>query len=373
MPKTIILIILVVIFLGGTVIFNQYVSPRITNAPEQIFEPKAEMQEDFEDAAALTTYVSNRRIIWAIDFLPDGRMIFTERDGVVSIVELDGQVKEILNINVHATGESGLHGIAIDPMFTDNNFVYLYYTYQNDGANTLNRVSRYTFIDEKLTDETIIVNNIPGASTHDGGRLKFGPDLFLYITTGDAQVPSLSQDKSSLAGKILKVTRDGEPAPENPFGTHIYSYGHRNPQGITWDQQGTLWATEHGPSARDELNLIEAGANYGWPVITGSDSKPKMHSPIIHSGQNTWAPAGAAYLNGSIFFAGLRGSALYEYSITTNELTVHLENKLGRIRDIIIGPDRFLYVATSNRDGRGVPTAEDDRILRINPLKLDEI
>jgi glucose/arabinose dehydrogenase len=185
--------------------------------------------------------------------------------------------------------------------------------------------------------------------------------------------PSLSQDKTSLAGKILRVTRDGEPAPGNPFGTRIYSYGHRNPQGIVWDDLGRLWATEHGPSARDELNLIEAGANYGWPETTGTDTRVGIRSPIIQSGQSTWAPAGAEYLDNSIFFAGLRGSALYEYDISANELTVHLEDNFGRIRDVVLGPDGFLYVATSNRDGRGIPTAEDDRILKINPLKLGEI
>lgn len=384
MSKIITLAIIVVVFLGGIFLVDKYRFRRITNIPQQIFEPIANTQEKgeqeeekekeaLETAPALTTYVSQRRVVWALDFLPDGRMIFTERAGAVNLVESGGQIKEVLKVAVHATSESGLHGVAVDPSFNDNRFVYLYYTYRSDGASTRNRVSRYILDDGALTDEKIIVDGIPGASTHDGGRLKFGPDSFLYITTGDAQEPSLSQDRSSLAGKILRVTREGEPAPGNPFGTRVYSYGHRNPQGITWDNQGRMWASEHGPSARDELNVIEAGANYGWPVITGTETRDGMRSPILQSGQSTWAPAGVAYFSGSIFFAGLRGSALYEYTIASGTLTTHLKDRLGRIRDVIVGPDGFLYVATSNRDGRGLPTAEDDRILKINPLKLGDL
>jgi aldose sugar dehydrogenase len=373
MLKKVLLLIIIIIFFWGIFLLDKYIFQRIVHAPDQIFESDIKTTQNLEEVPALTTYVSQRRIIWAIDFLPDGRMIFTERDGVVSVVGIDGKVDELLSVNVHAIGESGLHGIAIDPEFEENNFIYLYYTYESDRENTLNRVSRFIYKDMTLTEEKIILDNIPGASTHDGGRIKFGPDSLLYVTTGDAQIPSLSQDKTSLAGKILRITRDGEPALGNPYETHIYSYGHRNPQGITWDNQGRLWATEHGPSAQDELNQIEAGANYGWPEITGTETKAGMSSPVIQSGRNTWAPAGAVYWNGSIFFAGLRGSALYEYNITTNKLETHLINKFGRIRDVIIGPDNFLYIATSNRDGRGIPTENDDRILKINPLKLSEI
>jgi len=369
------LTVIVVVFGGTLFLYNKFSLQRITDIPQQDFTsvPNIETELNFEDAPALTTYVQNRSVIWAMDFLPDNRMIFTERNGSVSIVEADGRVEEILQVNVHATGESGLHGVAVDPDFDQNSFVYLYYTYRAAGEDTQNRVSRYTFENGVLSDENILVDNIPGASTHDGGRIKFGPDSFLYITTGDAQAPSLSQDRNSLAGKILRTTRDGEPAPGNPFDTLIYSYGHRNPQGITWDEEGRLWSTEHGPRAQDELNLIEVGANYGWPEITGTDSRADMRTPIIQSGQSTWAPAGAAYYNGSIFFVGLRGSALYEYNIITKELTTHLKDNFGRIRDVVRNTDGFLYIATSNRDGRGVPTDEDDRILRINPMKLGEI
>lgn len=373
MSKTIILLVLIVIFSGGLFFIEKYFFSRMTDVPPQTFEEELASTADPESAEAITTYVSNRRIIWAMDFLPDGRLIFTQREGTVNVVEPNGQVKEVLSLTVLATGESGLHGIAVDPNFTENGLVYLYYTYQQDGVDTQNRVSRFVFENEALTGEEILVDTIPGASTHDGGRIKFGPDGFLYITTGDAQAPSSSQDTATLAGKILRTTRDGAPVTENPFGTLVYSYGHRNPQGITWDAEGRLWATEHGPSSRDELNLIESGANYGWPEITGTATQSDMRAPVIQSGQGTWAPAGAAHYNDSIFFAGLRGSALYEYDLTSKELKTHLKDSLGRIRDVILGPDGFLYVATSNRDGRGVPASVDDRILKINPLKLSEI
>jgi glucose/arabinose dehydrogenase len=170
MTKKIIITVLAIVFLGSVFLLNKYVFQRITNAPEQIFDSSITTKEDLETAPALTTYVSGRRIIWAMDFFSDGQMIFTERGGAVSVVEPDGRVEEILSVDVHATGESGLHGIAIDPNFDENRFVYLYYTYRTDGASTLNRVSRYTFKNNRLTGERIIVDDILGASTHDGGR-----------------------------------------------------------------------------------------------------------------------------------------------------------------------------------------------------------
>lgn len=361
--------ILAIIGIAAFVFFKTYTSQRITDIPAA-GEPT---EASLEEAPALSTFVTGRQVIWSMDFLPDGRMIFTERSGRVNLVEQNGSVSQIASVSVHASGESGLHGVAVDPDFGQNRFVYLYYTYRGGGNNTLNRVSRFVFENSQLTGERVIVDGIPGASTHDGGRLKFGADGYLYISTGDAQEPSRSQDRDSLAGKILRVTRDGSPAPGNPFGTRIYSYGHRNPQGLAWDVADRLWATEHGPSANDELNLIEPGANYGWPEFRGDATARGMRAAVLHSGTNTWAPAGAQFLGGSIFFGGLRGSALYEYTIDTQVLTEHLKGRLGRIRDVVLGPDGFLYIATSNRDGRGIPESDDDRILKINPSKLSEI
>lgn len=317
---------------------------------------------------------------WAMAFLPRGGALITERKGTVRLITAAGELltSPIGQIIVREVGESGLHGIALHPDFNENSLVYLYYTYEESGSNSLNRVARFTFDGARLSNEEIIVDKIPGAPNHDGGRIKFGPDKLLYITTGDAQEPSLAQDKNSLAGKVLRVTEGGAPAPGNPFGNRVYSLGHRNPQGMVWDSNGTLWETEHGPSGaesgNDEFNKIEPGKNYGWPDIRGRETKAGMVVPILESGRSdTWAPAALAYINGKFYFAGLRGSALYEVSEVTSanpKFRVLFKGEYGRLREVIAGPDGMLYVTTSNRDGRGIPKVGDDKVLRINPAKL---
>ncbi len=325
-------------------------------------------REIIKDVPGMSVIAKGLEVPWSMVFLPDGSMLVTERPGRVRFVTKDGNLlsKPLLTLNVvqKIQGEGGLHGVTIHPDFEKNNFVYLYYTYENQGNKSLNRVARYTLQQNSLTDEKIIVNKIPGALFHDGGRIKFGPDKNLYITTGDAQEPSLAQDINSLAGKILRITDEGK--------VEVYSYGHRNPQGIAWDDRGRLWETEHGETATDELNLIESGKNYGWPIVKGDETKDGFVSPIVHSGSDTWAPGGAAYLDGSVYFAGLRGQALYEAKLSGNtaKINIHLDHELGRLRDVIAGPDKMLYVTTSNRDGRGIPTAGDDKIIRINPAYL---
>lgn len=329
-----------------------------------------------KDTPRLSIVAKDLQVPWSLAFLPDGSLLVTERPGRVRMISREGTLlpEALLNLEVvqKIQGEGGLHGVVIHPDFEKNRFVYLYYTYENQGNKSLNRVVRYIFGDGKLIEDRIIVDKIPGALFHDGGRIKFGPDGYLYITTGDAQKPSLAQDKNSLAGKILRVTDTGAAALDNPFGNLVYSYGHRNPQGITWDDQGRLWQTEHGQNAKDELNLIEMGKNYGWPTIQGSETKDGLVSPVAQSGSDTWAPGGAAYLSGSVYFVGLKGQSLYEAKLSDNTSTIksYLHQELGRIRDVIIGPDSMLYVTTSNRDGRGVPGVGDDKIIRVNPAKL---
>ncbi|KKS63178.1 MAG: Quinoprotein glucose dehydrogenase [Candidatus Collierbacteria bacterium GW2011_GWD2_42_50] len=219
------------------------------------------------------------------------------------------------------------------------------------------------------------MEKIKGSSNHDGGRIAFGPDGYLYITTGDAETPNLAQDKNSLNGKILRIKDDGGIPEDNPFGNAVYSLGHRNPQGLAWDKNGTLWETEHGPSGiqtgNDEVNIIIKGGNYGWPTIKGDQTKKGLISPIIQSGtKDTWAPSGMAYYDGSLFFSGLRGEALYEAKIRNGnklDLLTHFKQEFGRIRAVVLGPDGYLYLSTSNQDGRGRVREGDDKIIKINP------
>ncbi len=216
---------------------------------------------------------------------------------------------------------------------------------------------------------------IKGSVNHDGGRIAFGPDGYLYITTGDAENSHLAQNKNSLNGKILRIKDDGSIPSDNPFGNAVYSMGHRNPQGLAWDKDGTLWETEHGPSGiqtgYDEINIITKGANYGWPEIRGEQTKEGFVSPVIQSGsKDTWAPSGMKYWNGSLFFSGLRGEALYEAKISKENklnLITHFKQRFGRIRAVVLGADGFIYLSTSNRDGRGQVREGDDKIIKINP------
>ena len=336
-----------------------------------------------EYGVRVETVADNLSIPWSIDFAPDGRIFFTERTGELRVIQDDQLLPSILSLNV-AGGEGGLLGVALDPNFDQNHYVYLYYTY-NEFFETKNKVVRYVESDNSLIEDMILVEPFAGASYHDGGRLKFGPDGKLYITTGDAGMPDISQDKNSVVGKILRINPDGTIPDDNPFGDMIYSIGHRNPQGIDWDNNSRLIATEHGPSGwrgigHDEINEIIPGGNYGWPDIIGDETKNDMIGPVLHSAQDTWAPSGATFYygdkipqwNGNFFVAGLRGEHLLMVSFDqNNQVTSHEKlflGEFGRLRDVVEGPDGYLYVLTSNTDGRGVPLPNDDKILRILPM-----
>lgn len=315
--------------------------------------------------------IENLEIPWEIAFLPSGEILLTERPGRVLKIGQDKKVIEVAG--VRHIGEGGLLGLALHPDFANNNFIYLYYTTQ-EGGQLGNKVERYKLENDALADRKIIIEGILGSSNHDGGRIAFGPDGYLYVTSGDAQQTNLAQDRNSLNGKILRVKDDGSIPTDNPFGNAVYSYGHRNVQGIAWEGDGRLWATEHGQSAFDELNLIEKGKNYGWPTIQGDERRDGMTTPVINSGPDeTWAPSGAIYFEGSIFFAGLRGETLYQAKVENGkvvELKKHLQNEYGRLRTVVLGPDGYLYILTNNRDGRGIPKTGDDKLIRINPQIL---
>ncbi len=359
-----IFILLIILAISGLAYINSN-KPSVTTNPTTQVSPSPTPQNTEE----FTVIAKNLDTPWAVAFLPDKSILVTERFGRVNLIDSSGNLTPIATLTqVKEIGEGGLLGITLHPDFSNNHFVYLYYTYQANGNDTLNRVVRMTYLDQKLSDEKIIVDKIPGASNHNGGRLKFGPDKLLYITTGDASEPSLAQDKNSLAGKILRVSAEGK--------VEIYSYGHRNPQGIAWDSSGKLWETEHGrsgaPSGLDEINLIQQGKNYGWPTIQGDEKKEGMETSVKNSGSTTWAPAGAAFIGNSLFFGGLRGQTLYE-AVTENnqiaDLKEHFKNQFGRIRDVVSGPDGMLYITTSNKDGRGNPASDDDKIIKINLMR----
>ncbi len=318
----------------------------------------------------------NLRIPWDIAFLPSGDLLVTERSG--RVLKIGTQTKLIAEISgVKHIGEGGLLGMALHPDFLVNNYVYLYSTTQ-DNTGIANRVERYTLSGETLTDRKNILDGIKGSSNHDGGRIQFGPDGYVYITTGDAENPTSAQDKNSLNGKILRIKDDGTIPEDNPFGNAVYSLGHRNPQGLAWDSSGRLWQIEHGPSGLqtgyDEVNLIQKGGNYGWPILKGDQKQSGYSAPILHSGtSDTWAPAGLTQYNGSLYFSGLRGESIYKAQIVSDtklDLSAHFTSEFGRIRTIVVGPDGYFYITTSNTDGRGQKKERDDKIIRIHPMSL---
>ena len=378
--KTILIAAVIVVFImiGTAVInrkniFRQFYKPTPTMTQEGVKISDGETQVKKTEKKDFEIIAENLQIPWEIAFLPDGDLLVTERPGTLKRIGKEKQTYPVEG--VEHIGEGGLLGMALHPEFPDNRWIYLYLT-AKAGNSFKNKVERYRFLDDRLFEKEIIIDNIPGAIYHDGGRIAFDAYGYLHITTGDAGNSDLAQNINSLAGKILRVKDDGSIPPDNPFGNAMYSIGHRNPQGLAWDNKGRLWATEHGRSGLvsglDELNLIEKGANYGWPIIQGDEERQGMKTPIINSGPNeTWAPAGAIYLNERIFFTGLRGESLYEAKIfpdgKVEYLKAHFREEFGRLRAIQKGPDGYLYFTTSNTDGRGAPHLNDDKIIRINP------
>ena len=332
------------------------------------------------DFSRATTVAGELVVPWDLAFVDARTILVTERDGRVRVVRNGRlQSRPVARIDVVSSGEGGLLGIALHPQFPSQRFAYVYYT--SGGGN---RVSRFRLgTDLTFANERVLIKGIPSASIHDGGRIAFGPDGMLYVATGDAGEPQRAASKSSLAGKILRVRPDGSIPDDNPFrGSPVWSYGHRNPQGLAWDLQGRLFESEHGPTSElslccnDEINLIRKGGYYGWPYRAGRrpgfpGTPPEDPiDPLATSGNNTWAPAGLVVDGGSaLLVAALRGSRLMRFRFASGGPAIGdpstALNDFGRLRAARFGPDGCLYLTTSNRDGRGSPRSNDDRILRI--------
>jgi glucose/arabinose dehydrogenase len=324
----------------------------------------------------------NLNVPWAIDISDEGKIYFTERPGRIRVIEngeLNPQPLMTFSAPFISQSEGGLMGIALDPNFSQNNYIYVMHTYI-EGNSTYNRVVRLVENNNRATLDKVIIDKIPGGRIHNGGRIKIGPDQKLYIGTGDAGNRQLSQDINSLAGKILRLELDGSIPSDNPIANSpVYSFGHRNPQGLAWNPQGVFYESEHGQSAHDEINIIQPGANYGWPLVQGDEDSAEVsiQRPLIHSGDVTWAPSGIAFISqgpwrGKLLVTNLRGQQLLSMSLNGNGTTVRnveswFKNEYGRLREVIMGEDGSIYISTSNRDRAGNPDGADDRIIKLTP------
>ncbi len=262
-------------------------------------------------------------------------------------------------------GEAGLLGVAVSPDFAQNNRVFLYATTADD-----NRVLRGELRSGRLTNLEPILTDIPNGFIHDGGRLAFDAEGLLFVSTGEIGEGELAQDRESLGGKVLRITEDGEPAAGNPFDSPVYSFGHRNIQGLAFDDAGGLWASEFGANTWDELNLVERGVNYGWPEVEGKGQRDGFRNPQVVWRTDEASPSGLAFAEGHLWMASLRGERLWRVRVEggkATEPTDFFVGRYGRLRTVVLAPDGNLWVTTSNHDGRGDPAEADDRILLLRP------
>ena len=309
--------------------------------------------------------MENLEVPWSIQKLGD-TFYLTERPGHIVKIENGKMERQEVELQkeLSTAAEAGLLGFVLTPDFSESNMAYAYYTYEDD-AGQFNRVVTLSLEDGVWTEEELLFDQIPSGAYHHGGRLKFGPDEKLYATTGDATVRDSAQDIDSLGGKILRMNLDGTIPNNNPDAdSYVYSYGHRNPQGLVWSPDGELFASEHGNNANDEIDRIEAGENYGWPLIEGKQEQEGMVSPLFTSGaETTWAPSGMDFYNGKLYVAALRGTAVLAFDPASGEQK-EIVTELGRIRDVLVDGD-YLYFITNNTDGRGEPQDNGDKLYRL--------
>ena len=330
---------------------------------------------------SVESWVENLEVPWSLVFLPDGHALVSERGG--RILLLDGRIaarpEPYAELPARARGEGGLMGLALHPRFPAEPFLYAMLTRER-GGRPENAVVRLRHEGAHGRLERDIIAGLPAAFVHNGGRIAFGPDGMLYIGAGEAGQPPLAQDKASLGGKVLRLTPDGAVPPDNPFpGSPVYSYGHRNVQGLAW-LPGTrdLFASEHGPSgelgtrARDEINLVRAGGNYGWPLATCAAHQPGLIDPLVCWPEASVPPSGMSFRDGKLYLATLRTQALIRLEFAhdaggyrATSIERWFPGRYGRLRDAVLGPDGALYVLTNNRDGRGTPRGGDDKILKL--------
>ncbi len=318
--------------------------------------------------AVIGTVASGLEVPWGIAFLPDGSALVTERDsGRVLLVRPGDAAREVGRIDeTRPQGESGLLGVAVSPTYATDHRVFFYTSTDSD-----NRVLRATFEDGRIGRTKAILTGIPHGFIHDGGRLAFGPDGYLYVSTGETGQPELAQRSGTPAGKVLRITVDGAPAPGNPDpDSPVWTLGHRNVQGLAFDDAGRLWASEFGQNAWDELNLIQRGVNYGWPQVEGRGDVPGFRNPQVVWRTDVASPSGLAFAEGKLWLASLRGERLWRIDVSGARATNPRDffvGRYGRMRTVALAPDGNLWVTTSNRDGRGDPQDEDDRILLVRP------
>lgn len=310
---------------------------------------------------------------WGLAPLPEGGLLVSSRDeGTITRVdEKTGKQTELGQVpGVAPAGEGGLLGIALSPAYASDHMIYAYFTTASD-----NRIVRMLYDEKKPSGEQLgapdtIFKGIPKGMIHNGGRIAFGPDRMLYAGAGETGDRGQAQDTKALGGKILRMTPDGDPAPGNPFDNSVvYSYGHRNVQGLAWDDKQRLWASEFGQDTWDELNQIKPGDNYGWPVVEGKNDDPKYHNPVAQWHTDQASPSGIAYAEGSIWMAGLRGQRLWRIPLKGTEAAAapqaFLKGEYGRLRTVVPAGGDKLWLVTSETDGRGSSGKGDDRILEL--------
>ncbi|HSV41452.1 MAG TPA: PQQ-dependent sugar dehydrogenase [Nocardioidaceae bacterium] len=340
-----------------------------SSAPQpstQVGEPRTTL--DAQGPRVVGTIATGLQAPWGVTFLPDGTALVGERDTTrVVAIAPSGRLREVGRIALAVPeGESGLLGLATSPSYDEDGLVFAYVTTRGD-----NRVVKMAYDGRSLGDPVDVLTGIPNGFIHDGGRLLFDADGNIFVSTGEIGEPERAQDRGDLGGKILHITPDGDPAPDNPIaGSPVWTMGHRNVQGLAFDDSGQLWASEFGQNTWDELNRIDAGRNYGWPVHEGRGDDKGYRDPYVQWRTSEASPSGLAFLDGALWAASLRGERLWRIPVTDDgvgKVEDFFVGDYGRLRTVVVAPDGNLWVTTSNRDGRGDPRAGDDRILVVAP------